>query len=83
MESEDRHMKSISSATGHALRAATDLKEAGVEKAQEIVNAANTSVHRNPWPYIAGAAVAGLLAGCLVSRMCRSHPERGAPCDQE
>jgi len=68
MENESSLMESLTTAKDHALEAATDVKEAGIEKAREIARDLDKGVHQNPWPYIAGSAMVGVLLGCMVSR---------------
>ena len=68
MEDESSLMESLTAAKDHAFEAATDVKEASVEKAREIARDMNKGVHQNPWPYIAGSAMVGVLLGCMVSR---------------
>ena len=53
-------------AANHVLDAAADVKDAGVEKAREIARDADKKVHQNPWSYIAGSAVVGVLLGYIL-----------------
>ena len=68
LESESSLMRSLTAAKDRAVGVATDAKDASIEKAREISRDVDRSVHQNPWYYIAGAAVAGLLLGCMLSR---------------
>ena len=68
MENESSLMKSLTTAKDHALEAATHVKEVGVEKAREIARDVDKNVHQNPWPYIAGSAVVGVLLGYILGR---------------
>ncbi len=68
MESDRSIIKSLASAKDHALETATHLKDVGVEKAHAIAGDVDKSVHQNPWPYLAGTAVAGLLLGFILGR---------------
>jgi ElaB/YqjD/DUF883 family membrane-anchored ribosome-binding protein len=67
LESEGNMLKSLTIAKDRAVEAVTDAKAASVEKAREIAHDVDTRVHRNPWPYIAAAAVVGLMLGCILS----------------
>ena len=68
MENESSLMESLTTAKDHALQAATHVTEASVEKAREIASDVDKSVHQNPWPYIAGSAVVGVLLGYILGR---------------
>ena len=68
MENEGSLIESLTTAKDHVLDVATDVKEAGVEKAREIARDVDKSVHQNPWPYIAGSAVVGVLLGYILGR---------------
>ena len=68
MESESSLMKSLITAKDRALEAAAEARAASVEKARAIACDVDQSVHRNPWPYIAGAGVIGLLLGWTLGR---------------
>ena len=66
IENESSLMKSLTTAKDHALGAATDAKEASVEKAREIARDVDQDVHQNPRPYIAGSAAVGVLLGYIL-----------------
>ena len=68
MENDSSLMKSLSDARKHAVEAAVHAKDVGVEKAREIAHDVDKSVHQNPWPYIAGSAVVGVLLGYILGR---------------
>jgi len=68
VEDESSLMKSLTTAKDSPLQAATDVKEAGVEKAREVARDVDKSVHQNPWLYIAGSAVVGALLGYILGR---------------
>jgi ElaB/YqjD/DUF883 family membrane-anchored ribosome-binding protein len=68
MENESSLMESLTTAKDHAFEAATDVKEAGVEKAREIARDVDNGVHQNPWSYIAGSAVVGVLLGYILGQ---------------
>lgn len=43
-------------------------QDQAVDAVQDAATDVNTSVHLHPWRYIAGAALAGFLAGMFVRR---------------
>jgi ElaB protein len=47
-----------------AVEAAMQAKEFGIKKAKEV----DERVHDNPWPYIGGAALVGILVGYILGR---------------
>jgi len=68
LEKESSLMKSLTSAKEQALETATHVKEISVEKAREITRDVDKNVHQNPWPYIAGSAVVGVLLGFILGQ---------------
>jgi ElaB/YqjD/DUF883 family membrane-anchored ribosome-binding protein len=68
MEKEGSLMKSLATAKDQALDTAEHFKEVGVEKAREIARDVDKDVHQNPWPYVAGSAVFGVLLGYILGR---------------
>jgi ElaB/YqjD/DUF883 family membrane-anchored ribosome-binding protein len=68
MENESSLVKSLSDAKKHASEAAMHAKEVSVEKAKEMASDVDKNVHRNPWPFIGGAAVVSLLLGYILGR---------------
>ena len=68
VETENSLVKSLSDARKHAVEAAAHAKDVSVEKAREVARDVDQHVHRNPWPYIAGAAGIGLLLGYILGR---------------
>ena len=68
LENESTLIRSLSDAKKHAAEAAVHAKEVSVEKAREIAGDVDKSVHSNPWPYVGGAAVFGLLFGYILGR---------------
>jgi len=68
LEKESSLMKSLTSAKDQALEMTAHAREAGVEKAREIARDVDKNVHQNPWPYIAGSAVVGVLLGFILGQ---------------
>ena len=68
LEKEGSFMKSLASAKDQALEMTAHAKEVGVEKAREIAHDVDKNVHQNPWPYIAGSAVVGVLLGFILGQ---------------
>ena len=68
LENESSLMESLTAVKDHALGAATDAKEASVEKAREIARDVDQDVHQNPWPYLVESAVVGVLIGYILGQ---------------
>ena len=68
MEKEGSLMKSLTSAKDQALEMSAHVRDVSVEKAREIAGDVDENVHQNPWPYIGGAAVVGILLGYIMGR---------------
>jgi ElaB/YqjD/DUF883 family membrane-anchored ribosome-binding protein len=68
MAKENSLMKSLTTAKDNAVEAATHAKDASVEKVREVVGDVDKSVRQNPWPYIGGTAVIGVLTGYILGR---------------
>jgi ElaB/YqjD/DUF883 family membrane-anchored ribosome-binding protein len=64
LEKESSLMKSLTSAKDQAV----EMRDAGIEKTREIAHDVDENVHQNPWPYIAGSAVVGVLLGYIMGR---------------
>ena len=45
-----------------------DTYQRGKEKFEDVLSEVDKSVHKNPWPYIGGAAAVALLFGFLLGR---------------
>lgn len=41
-------------------------RDAGAERCRVVSEAVDTHVHENPWPYVGGALIGGLLLGVLI-----------------
>ena len=67
-ETESNLVQALSEARKHAIKAALHTRDVSVEKAREIAGDVDQHVHRNPWPYIGGAAAVGLLLGYILGR---------------
>ena len=50
------------------LRAAAHARDEGVERAKKAAGDVDKHVHENPWPYIGGVALTGLLVGYIMGR---------------
>lgn len=64
IESEHSAAQAIALAKRRAMEAATHAKEFTVQKAKVV----DEHVHSNPWQYIGGAAVVGVLLGYILGR---------------
>ncbi len=53
---------------------AAEQYEAGKRKVVDMATDVNTSVHRNPWAYVGGAAVGATLVGYMLGRSHKSKP---------
>ena len=67
-ENEVNLVNSLAHAKEQALVAVAHAKDVSIEKAREVAHDVDKSVHQNPWPYIAGTAVVGLLFGYVLGR---------------
>ncbi len=66
---EEARLKDALTAAGkRAAETARHLKDVSEEKAKEIATAVDESVHKNPWPYIGGAALGALVLGYFMGR---------------
>lgn len=68
VETESGLVKSLSDAKSQAVEAAAHVKAVSTEKGREIAGDVDKRVHQNPWPYIGGTAVIGLLFGYILGR---------------
>ena len=73
-------MNSLAAAKDHAVEATTHAKDVSVEKAREIACDVNKGVHQNPWPYIAGSAVAGMLLATFWAGVASSIVQQERLC---
>lgn len=68
METQDGFAKVLIDAKAHAVETVMHAKEIGTEKGLELARDVDKRVHINPWPYIGGTAVIGLLLGFILGR---------------
>jgi len=68
LEKEGSLMKSLASAKDQALEMTAHAREVGVEKTREIARDVDKNAHQNPWPYIGGSALFGVLLGYILGR---------------
>ena len=68
LEKEGSLMKSLASAKDQALEMTAHARDVSVEKAREVARDVDKNVHQNPWPYIGGAALVGVLLGYILGR---------------
>lgn len=61
----------VGSFGGRVRDRAAEKYEAGKQKVVDTAKDIDTRVHRNPWAYVAGAALAGLLLGVILSKSRR------------
>jgi len=72
IESKYTDLASLVGALGHEVRSRAAVKyEAGKQKVAAVAGDIDKSVHRSPWTYIGGTAVAALLLGFLLGRSRR------------
>lgn len=68
VEAEGSLVRSLSDAGRHAVEVAAHAKDVSVEKASALAHGVDKHVHRNPWPYIGGTVVVGVLLGYILGR---------------
>lgn len=68
LEKEGNLAKSFTTARDQAVDMAEHVRDAGIEKAREIADDVDKSAHQNPWPYIGGSALVGVLIGYIMGR---------------
>lgn len=69
MQHKYTDLSSVLSAFSTSVKAqATETFEAGKQKVEDVAGDIDKSVHRNPYAYIGGAALVGLVFGLLLGR---------------
>lgn len=68
LEADKGFVKAMADAKKQAVEAVVHAKDVGTEKNLEIARDVDKKVHSNPWPYIGGTAVIGLLFGFILGR---------------
>ena len=68
VETEHSLAQTLSDARTRAVEAAAHAKDVAVDKACEVARDVDKNVHQNPWAYISGTAVVGLLLGYILGR---------------
>lgn len=66
--SEEQVTEALKKARAYASEKAVYAKGVGEEKVMEYSKALDEDVHRNPWHYIGGAALGGLLLGFILGK---------------
>jgi ElaB/YqjD/DUF883 family membrane-anchored ribosome-binding protein len=61
----------VGALSNEAKSRATEKYEAGKQKVVDVAKDVDQSVHHNPWAFIGGAALTGLLLGLLLGRSRR------------
>lgn len=64
LESERAVGRAMAEGKARAVEAGLHAVDLGIEKAKQV----DEHVHRNPWPYIGGGALVGLLFGYILGR---------------
>ncbi len=58
----------VEEVTGKVKHQTVDSYQVSKEKIEDVLSEVDKSVHKNPWPYIGGAAAVALLFGYLLGR---------------
>ena len=65
---EEQLSEALKKARAYASEKAVYARGVGEEKVKEYSKALDEDVHRNPWHYIGGAALGGLLLGFILGK---------------
>jgi ElaB/YqjD/DUF883 family membrane-anchored ribosome-binding protein len=68
LETEKGFTRVLGDAKKHAVEAVVHAKDVSVEKSRAVAQEVDKSVHTNPWAYIGGTAVVGLVLGFVLAR---------------
>jgi ElaB/YqjD/DUF883 family membrane-anchored ribosome-binding protein len=72
MENKYADLSSVVSSFANRMKSqAVEKYEVGKQKVVDVASDIDKSVHKNPWAYIGGAAVVGLVFGLLLGRSRR------------
>jgi ElaB/YqjD/DUF883 family membrane-anchored ribosome-binding protein len=68
VDATENAAETLSSAQRREVAALIQAKEVITEKVKETATVVDDHVHTNPWPYIGGSAVVGLLVGFILGQ---------------
>ena len=71
VEIEKSTEEKLTSTKDRVVAMAAHAEKISVDKARELSRSVDKSVHQNPWPYIVGTAVTGIIFGYFLRRKCK------------